>query len=159
MKSVYVRRMKMKDALSVGPLQNLALCCISGIINVFATAPFWVVNMRLKSDARNLYNGILDCFHQIVSHEGMGALWAGTVPSLVLVSNPIIHYCVYEYLKTSTLKTRVQRRGRISALEYFVMGAVAKTIATILTYPLQVAQSKLRVRRSPLNPCPLLTSI
>lgn len=32
----------------------------------------------------------------------------------------------------------------ISALEYFVMGAFAKAVATYVTYPLQIAQSKLR---------------
>lgn len=33
----------------------------------------------------------------------------------------------------------------LSGLLYFVIGAIAKTVATIVTYPLQVIQSKSRV--------------
>jgi hypothetical protein len=37
------------------------------------------------------------------------------------------------------------RRGYgITSVEFFVMGAIAKAVATVLTYPLQIAQSKLR---------------
>ena len=33
----------------------------------------------------------------------------------------------------------------LSGLQYFVIGAIAKLVATLLTYPLQIVQSKLRV--------------
>jgi len=36
----------------------------------------------------------------------------------------------------------------LSAFEYFIVGAIAKAIATILSYPFQVAQSKQRSGRS-----------
>lgn len=46
----------------------------------------------------------------------------------------------------------VKRRLRLrygdkefSSLVYFLVGSIAKTIATVLTYPLQILQTKLRV--------------
>lgn len=42
---------------------------------------------------------------QIISDEGVGALWNGTLPSLLLVLNPAIQFMIYEGLK------RQLRRG------------------------------------------------
>ncbi|XP_029944472.1 peroxisomal membrane protein PMP34 [Salarias fasciatus] len=122
----------------------------AGVINVLATTPLWVVNTRLKlqgSNFRNLdihptnYAGILDAFVQITRDEGVGALWNGTFPSLLLVLNPAIQFMIYEGLK------RQLRRGvprELSSLEVFMIGAVAKAVATTVTYPLQTIQSILR---------------
>ena len=35
----------------------------------------------------------------MVSNEGILSLWKGLLASLILVSNPIIQFCVYEWLK------------------------------------------------------------
>lgn len=40
-----------------------------------------------------------DCFRKIVRQEGTMALWTGTLPSLLLVSNPAIQFIGYESLK------------------------------------------------------------
>ena len=42
---------------------------------------------------------ILDGLIQIGYHEGIPSVWAGTIPSLVLVSQPTIKFTVYEFLK------------------------------------------------------------
>lgn len=42
---------------------------------------------------------------QIIRDEGVGALWNGTFPSLLLVLNPAIQFMIYEGLK------RQLRRG------------------------------------------------
>uniref|UniRef100_A0A3B3U9D2 Solute carrier family 25 member 17 n=1 Tax=Poecilia latipinna TaxID=48699 RepID=A0A3B3U9D2_9TELE len=134
------------------PSTDLIVGIVAGVINVLLTTPLWVVNTRLKlqgskfhnSDIRPTnYSGILDAFKQIVRKEGVGALWNGTFPSLLLVLNPAIQFMVYEGLK------RQLRRG-LSSLEAFIIGAVAKAVATTVTYPLQTMQSVLRfsVKRS-----------
>ena len=45
------------------------------------------------------YNFYLDGLIQIGYHEGVSNVWAGTIPSLVLVSQPTIKFTVYEFLK------------------------------------------------------------
>lgn len=65
------------------------------------------------------------------------------MPSLLLVSNPALQFMTYEALK--------RRIGKVfgsmppPAMVFFLIGAIAKTVATALTYPIQLAQTKLRV--------------
>lgn len=132
------------------PSADLLVGMTAGIINVLVTTPLWVVNTRLKlqgSKFRNAeirstnYSGIFDAFTQIVQHEGVGALWNGTFPSLLLVLNPAIQFMIYEGLK------RQLRKGaprELTSIEVFIVGAVAKAVATTVTYPLQTIQSVLR---------------
>nr|XP_057906345.1 peroxisomal membrane protein PMP34 [Doryrhamphus excisus] len=129
---------------------DLLVGIAAGVVNVLVTTPLWVVNTRLKLQGSKFHNtdirptnycGIWDAFVQIVRDEGVGALWNGTFPSLLLVLNPAIQFMIYEGLK------RQLRRGvprELLSLEVFVISAVAKTVATIVTYPLQTIQSILR---------------
>ena len=75
--------------------------------------------------------------------EGIRSLWNGTLPSLLLVSNPAIQFMTYEFIKR---KMHVYcGQEQLSGITYFCIGAVAKAVATVLTYPLQLVQTKLRV--------------
>uniref|UniRef100_A0A1A8IA60 Solute carrier family 25 (Mitochondrial carrier, peroxisomal membrane protein), member 17 n=1 Tax=Nothobranchius kuhntae TaxID=321403 RepID=A0A1A8IA60_NOTKU len=132
------------------PSTDLVIGIAAGIVNVLVTTPMWVVNTRLKLQGSKFHNadirptnytGILDAFVQIIRQEGVGALWNGTFPSLLLVLNPAMQFMIYEGLK------RQLRRGtprELSSLEVFVIGAIAKAVATAVTYPLQTIQSILR---------------
>jgi adenine nucleotide transporter 17 len=135
----------------ITPVQNLLLSCAAGIINVYVSAPLWVANMRLKSKDHAKYSGVWDCMIQIIKSEGLLSLWNGTLASLILVSNPVIHYVSYERMKTA-IQLRRQQAGvanpfAFSAMEIFVLGALAKSLTTVVTYPLQVAQSLMRVQQ------------
>lgn len=44
---------------AITPMQNLALSCLAGVINVYITAPLWVMNMRLKSKDHAKYSGMI----------------------------------------------------------------------------------------------------
>ncbi|XP_076020736.1 peroxisomal membrane protein PMP34 isoform X2 [Genypterus blacodes] len=132
------------------PSIDLIVGIAAGVVNVLVTTPLWVVNTRLKLQGSNFrnadirptsYTGILDAFVQIIGDEGVGALWNGTLPSLILVLNPAIQFMIYEGLKRH-LKTGVHKE--LSSLEVFIIGAVAKAVATTVTYPLQTIQSILR---------------
>jgi hypothetical protein len=46
------------------------------------------------------YKGIHDALTVIAKEEGVAALYSGTLPSLVLVLNPAIHWMCYEFLKS-----------------------------------------------------------
>jgi adenine nucleotide transporter 17 len=169
---------------NITPVQNLALSCLAGVINVYICAPLWVANMRLKSKDAVKYSGVLgaltssyllvlegppcllrsrltrefvhvcpcgkDCLRKVAADEGVLSLWNGTLASLVLVSNPVIHYVSYERLKIALLTKRHAAGpagAALSALDIFLLGALAKSFTTVVTYPLQVAQSILRVQQ------------
>lgn len=40
-----------------------------------------------------------DAFSQIITNEGVGTLWNGTLPSLILVLNPAVQFMIYEAMK------------------------------------------------------------
>ncbi|CAG0879533.1 unnamed protein product [Darwinula stevensoni] len=135
---------------SPSPLRDLGFGCLAGVINVLTTTPLWVVNTRLKFQGATFkvgeslqrpktdYQNLLDGLYKIYREEGTGALWAGTLPSLILVLNPAIQFMTYEALK------RRSAGKNVGPLGYFLMGAVSKAIATVITYPLQIIQAKLR---------------
>lgn len=128
-------------------------------------------------------NDIVAIMLRVYKEEGLRALWSGTLPSLLLVVNPVLqHFCygaipcfarkqrrcsslfilpliplahhATDQLKRITLTQRRAALGTtptgataavtLSALEAFSFGAAAKAVATVVSYPLQVAQSRLR---------------
>uniref|UniRef100_A0A673YKY7 Solute carrier family 25 member 17 n=1 Tax=Salmo trutta TaxID=8032 RepID=A0A673YKY7_SALTR len=86
------------------------------------------LNKTLKTQTLILTN-LQNAFVQIIEDEGVGALWNGTFPSLLLVLNPAVQSLVHRELLS---------------LEVFLIGAIAKAVATTVTYPLQTVQSILR---------------
>ncbi|XP_023214547.1 peroxisomal membrane protein PMP34-like, partial [Centruroides sculpturatus] len=149
LRSVYKR-----DAKSHSALTDLALASIAGAVNVLLTTPLWVVNTRLrlqniklkledrKSSDYSHYKGIIDGLCQIKKVEGWKGIYGGLVPSLILVSNPALQFMIYESLKRRMSKGSESKA--ISSTSYFIIGAISKCISTILTYPIQLVQSKLR---------------
>lgn len=76
-------------------------------------------------------------------------LWRGIRPSLLLCSNPSIHFTVFDSIKDMLLRIKVKRgvensKG-LNMGEAFVIGLVAKFAATIATYPLIRAKVMLMV--------------
>ncbi|MED6253785.1 hypothetical protein ATANTOWER_001760 [Ataeniobius toweri] len=131
------------------PGKDLLMGMVAGVVNVILTTPMWVVNTRLKLQGvrfrnedlhQTQYRGIFNAFSQIIADEGVGTLWNGTLPSLILVVNPAVQLMIYE-----AMKRKAGKGGRkISSAKIFLIGAIAKAIATTATYPLQTIQAILR---------------
>ncbi|KIJ51451.1 hypothetical protein M422DRAFT_157838 [Sphaerobolus stellatus SS14] len=81
---------------------------------------------------------------QIVREDGIGGLWLGIKPGLVLTVNPAITYGVFERIKGIALRDNAN--AKLSALQAFLLGSFSKTLATIVTYPYIMA--KVRVQAS-----------
>ena len=127
---------------------------IAGSATVIFTNPIWVVNTRETArkdvverkdvDSKNLppakeakevagrATGFLRILVDIVKTEGIGALWSGVVPALILVVNPIIQYTVFEQLKAVV---EGRRKSRLTPNDAFLLGALGKLMATGITYP------------------------
>ena len=131
---------------SLSPTQlTLASSTVAAAVNIAVTEPLWRANTRIKTlppselGRRNLWSVLIE----MVKTDGVQSLWKGTPVSLWLISNPIIQFSAYEYLKRIYLKNRKSRA--FTPLHAFLFGAISKAIATAVTYPLQVAQTRLRV--------------
>uniref|UniRef100_UPI0037E7134A peroxisomal membrane protein PMP34 n=1 Tax=Semicossyphus pulcher TaxID=241346 RepID=UPI0037E7134A len=144
-----LKRLNASGAGKPRPSRDLLMGVAAGVVNVILTTPMWVVNTRLKLQGAKFrnediqqthYRGIFDAFSQIIAKEGPATLWNGTLPSLILVLNPAVQFMIYE-----AMKRRAGKGGKkISSAEIFLIGAIAKAIATTVTYPLQTVQAILR---------------
>lgn len=66
--------------------------------------------------------GMWDALTRISKEEGLEALWGGTASSLMLVTNPVIHFVVYDKVKTIFNKTSAAGKQHLSSGEIFLIG-------------------------------------
>jgi adenine nucleotide transporter 17 len=140
-----------KTQRTITPVINLAVGAVAGVVNVLCTTPLWMVSTQLAVQKKKgckkgeePYKGMWDGLSRCYQEEGLEGLWKGVIPNLALVSNPTIHFFVYERVRIVFAKMAAKRGKPIQSFEFFLMGALAKATATVLTYPVQVAQSQLR---------------
>jgi adenine nucleotide transporter 17 len=135
---------------TIGPFMNLAVGAIAGVVNVLTTTPLWMVSTQLAVQSRGVkagvvpYKGMIDGLTRCYNEEGLSGLWKGVGPNLMLVSNPTIHFFVYDRVRLMWDQIAKSRGTPLTSFEFFIMGAIAKAAATFATYPIQVAQSQLR---------------
>jgi len=121
----------------VGPYETLASSAIAGALNMAVTEPLWRACVVAQAESCDASAFRTVC--RMWTSEGPGALWRGLGSSLWLVTNPVIQFFVYDALKALRWSAT-----EFSSIDFFVMGAMAKAVATVTTFPLQVAQSRLR---------------
>jgi hypothetical protein len=85
--------------------------------------------------------GFLASILRLYEEEGWEGCFKGLGASLVLCSNPSIQFAVYEKLRERVLR----RYNFLTPYQSFMMGAFAKAVATVVTYPVQVVQSRARL--------------
>jgi adenine nucleotide transporter 17 len=107
----------------------------AGLGATIMNTPMWVVSSRLMKDG---HQSILQCIQSIIEHEGISGLWKGLMASLMLVSNPVINFVSYEFLKDRLLGKRLKP----STAAYFLIAALSKAIATFATYPLLTIRTR-----------------
>ena len=89
--------------------------------------------------------GLLGMMLAVAREEGLLALWAGVTSSLLLVTNPMIQFAVYEQSKRiAAAALVVEDTGDLYSATFFFLGGWAKFVATLMTYPLQVVQCRQR---------------
>lgn len=130
---------------------------IAGSATVLITNPIWVVNTRMTAHQSDSSSSDLPKFSttsdkparkpssfatltRLVEAEGLTALFAGVLPALVLVINPILQYTIFEQLK-DVLETR----RRVTPQDAFFLGAICKLLATSITYPYITVKSRMHV--------------
>ncbi|KAH7566953.1 hypothetical protein ACOSP7_011403 [Xanthoceras sorbifolium] len=87
---------------------------------------------------------------EVYSEAGVTGFWKGIIPTLIMVCNPSIQFMIYESsLKHLRGKRAASKQGlkTVSALEVFLLGALAKLGATVSTYPLLVVKSRLQAKQ------------
>ncbi|KAL3418684.1 peroxisomal membrane protein Pmp47b [Phlyctema vagabunda] len=135
-------------------IESMIAGALAGSATVLLTNPIWVVNTRMTTRKRNnesdepLLPGskpakapsTIGTLLALIKEEGPQALFAGVVPALVLVINPILQYTIFEQLKNV-----LEKKKRITPTVAFLLGALGKLFATSITYPYITVKSRMHV--------------
>jgi adenine nucleotide transporter 17 len=99
---------------------------ISGIITAIITNPIWVINSRVMTmKPKYMNNNILNNLTVMIRNEGVFVLTSGLTSSLILVTNPVIQFTLYETIKIYLLSLDFE----MSKIDYFWLGAITKLVA------------------------------
>ncbi|KAI0077076.1 mitochondrial carrier [Panus rudis PR-1116 ss-1] len=108
---------------------------------------------KAEDEAETYDDSFLGVAKEIIEEEGVTGLWLGIKPGLVLTVNPAITYGLYERVKGIVLLAKQTASGGSSAANEklspwmtFVIGAMSKTLATIVTYPYIMAKVRIQAR-------------
>ncbi|PBP15757.1 hypothetical protein BUE80_DR013533 [Diplocarpon rosae] len=95
------------------------------------------ITTRQQTQKKGERKGMLDTAKDVIhSEDGWTGLWRGLKASLVLVVNPAITYGAYQRLREVIYPGKLNLRPG----EAFLLGAISKSLATIVTQPLIVAK-------------------
>ncbi|WAQ84607.1 hypothetical protein PtA15_5A180 [Puccinia triticina] len=128
---------------NIGIITELSLGALAGAIAQVFTIPVSVVATRQQLDnSKTGGKSLLKTASEIIRDDGPTGLWRGLKPSLVLTVNPAITYGTFERLKLLTLGAE----GKMTPGKAFWMGALSKTLATVVTYPYIMAKVRLQAK-------------
>lgn len=122
---------------SFSDLDITLITFFSGVINSLLTNPIWFLNTRmaLAKDKKSL----VETVKEIYQKEGIGAFYKGVLPNMVLVANPVINFVIYENIK----KLLLDKKFSLNFIQLFLLSSIAKTLATICTYPVLTVRTLL----------------
>ncbi|XP_022959385.1 peroxisomal adenine nucleotide carrier 1-like [Cucurbita moschata] len=135
LKRMYLKRSGNKK---IGTKANLIVAAAAGACTVVLTQPLDTASSRMQTSEFGKSKG----FWKTLAEGTWSEAFDGLGISLLLTSNPSIQYTVFDQLKQRLLRTQLTRASGIesspealSAFSAFVLGALSKCVATILTYP------------------------
>ncbi|KAJ3220600.1 hypothetical protein HK099_004153 [Clydaea vesicula] len=142
-----------KDKRAMSTLESMTSGAIAGVATSIFTNPIWVVNTRLtvkneeklaQTNARKKKTGLIAAILKIFKEEGIKGFYRGILPALILVSNPIIQYTVFEKLKEKLMKFKKE----LGATDFFILGALSKLAATSITFPYILIKSRMQLKQT-----------
>lgn len=134
-------------------VESMIAGAIAGSATVIITNPIWVVNTRVttrKQDREaDVEAGVakpakppttFGTLMSLLKNDGPQALFAGVLPALVLVINPILQYTLFEQMKNA-----IENKRKVTPTMVFFLGALGKLFATSITYPYITVKSQMHV--------------
>lgn len=139
------------------PLNALMSGLLAGIVGNTLTNPIWMVRTRMQllvdaAAGQRVYRGYGDAISTIFREEGIKGFYRGLQASYWGCAEGALQFILYEQFKKRCLlrKNRLHlRRGEPISVELdrasiFWSAALAKMLAAVLTYPHEVARTRLR---------------
>ncbi|KAG8748100.1 ADP/ATP carrier protein [Ceratobasidium sp. 414] len=133
---------------------ELLLGAVAGAFAQIFTLPVSIIATRQQIGGESVKSksgagktgSFVEVGREIVRQDGVSGLWAGLKPSLVLTANPAITYGAFERIKSLILVGGTS--SKLTPGKAFLVGALSKTLATVVTYPYIMAKVRLQARSS-----------
>lgn len=121
----------------IGTKANLIIAAAAGACTAILTQPLDTASSKMQTSEFGKSKGLWKTLTEGTWSDAFDGLGI----SLLLTSNPAIQYTVFDQLKQRVLTRRQTGEGNttapevLSAFTAFLLGAISKSVATILTYP------------------------
>jgi hypothetical protein len=115
----------------ISTAMELTLGATAGALCQFIVLPIGIVTTRQQTNSEKL--SIIDTIKTIIQDDGIQDLWKGLRASLVLCVNPAITFGMFERIKGIILSKALDPKAPLNAKQAFIIGAMAKALATIVT--------------------------
>jgi solute carrier family 25, member 33/36 len=139
------------------PINALTSGLMAGLAGNTLTNPIWMVRTRMQIMAdttvgQKAYAGYRDAISTIYREEGVAGFYRGVAASYWGCMEGATQFLLYEQFKSRLLKKHNEKRHRVGLpptthlpkTTVFFSAAVAKMMASIATYPHEVARTRLR---------------
>lgn len=130
---------------------KLTLGYLAGVVNVSVNMPLEVLSTRLQTEPAGT-----SCFAlaaSILKREGLAGFFKGYGYNIFLCVNPAIQNTTFDKLKAWVLRAqgaaKRNQRAALTPVQAFILGAVAKALAAIATFPLTRLKTILQAGSKP----------
>ncbi|TPX76392.1 hypothetical protein CcCBS67573_g02346 [Chytriomyces confervae] len=125
---------------------ELLLGAMAGALCQVFTLPIAVATTRQQTLPPDEKQSFIETFKTVLSTDGPQGLWKGFKASMILCVNPAITYGMFERVKSLWLKRKAKLGGSLAmtSWEVFLVGALSKTLATVVTYPYIMAKVRMQ---------------
>ncbi|RWS31261.1 Solute carrier family 25 member 36-like protein [Leptotrombidium deliense] len=134
------------------PWVHMCSAASAGFVSSTATNPIWFIKTRLQLDQSKYGTTTAwTCIQTIYKQKGILGFYKGITASYFGISETMIHFVIYEFIKTKLKQRRLQQNDIDATqtngyhfLQFMVAGAISKTCASVIAYPHEVARTRLR---------------
>jgi solute carrier family 25, member 33/36 len=142
------------------PINAMVSGLMAGIVSNTITNPIWMIKTRMTiladtAAGQQTYRGYGDVVWSIYKQEGIKGFYKGIQASYWGCAEGAVQFLIYEQLKTRLLRRKRNQliaNGQGSSIStidlslstYFWSAALSKMLASICTYPHEVARTRIR---------------
>ena len=133
------------------PLVHMLAAAVASFANHTITNPLWFIKTRLQLDCRDgKHVSAFEIIRSTYKSEGIKTFYRGLTASYMGISETVIHFAIYEKLKSEITHFHFIIESSFSAFECMIAAGISKSIASSLCYPHEVARTRLRQQESEL---------
>ncbi|DBA02157.1 TPA: hypothetical protein N0F65_004792 [Lagenidium giganteum] len=135
------------DVRELSTATNLLVGYLSEFVHLPVTLPMEVVATRLQTSKDGAGGSIMQIIRRVHEESGLAGFYKGFQAYFVLCMQPAIQYTVFERVKEIYLRRFKRASDALGALEAFLLGAIARSIATLLLFPYIRAKVLLQAKK------------